>query len=310
MKKLIKPLSVIFAAITMTVPAYAMTSHSFNSTTYTADNKILSTNEKISYITLSDNVYSLFAADDCVYIEYHNIGSKYSYIYCCSNDLKKRTFVAAIPGLAYSLCYYDNSIYYINPVNEDYSINEICSLNIETKTITKHITYNGDIELYGISNGYIYFAAEFSQFTNTKIYKQNINNPQDKKLIYYSSQNYISDYAIGENKLYISNFQAIDVIDLKTGKIINSYDGDYEILGEYKGRLYLFNNGYIYKALENNLVDPVSEKTEFSSNSLYPTTLTGNKIQFTSYNYDTYTYYIYEYDIDNNEWKLLMSYIF
>lgn len=310
MKKLIKPLAIIISAITMTVPAYAITSHSFNSTAYTADNKMLSTNEKISYITLSNNVYGIFTTDDCVYIEYHNVGSNCSYIYRCSNDLKERTLIAAIPGLAYSLCYYDNSIYYINPVKEDYSINEICSLNIDTKTITKHITYNGEIELYGICNGYIYFTARTPYPLSIKIYKQNINNSQDKKLMYYSSKNYISDYAIGENKLYISNFKTIDVIDLKTRKIINSYDNSYELLGEYKGRLYLYNKGYIYKALENNLVEPVSDKTEFLSDNLYPTLMTNNKIQFTSYNYDISTYYIYEYDIDTNKWKLLESYIY
>lgn len=128
--------------------------------------------------------------------------------------------------------------------------------------------------------------------------------------MYYSSKNYISDYAIGENKLYISNFKTIDVIDLKTRKIINSYDNSYELLGEYKGRLYLYNKGYIYKALENNLVEPVSDKTEFLSDNLYPTLMTNNKIQFTSYNYDISTYYIYEYDIDTNKWKLLESYIY
>lgn len=310
MKKIIKPMTVIIAAITMTIPTYGMTSQYFSLTDYIADGKILSTNNKVSSITLSDNAVSICATENCIYIEYHNTGNNYSYIYRCSNDLKEQTPVAAISSFAYSLCYYDNSIYYINPVEGDYSINEICSLNIETKDITKHITYNGDIELYGISNGYIYFSTETSYPINTRIFKQNVNNPQDKKLIYYSSQNYIYDYAIGENKLYISNFKGIDVIDLRTGKIINSYEGDYEIIGEYKGRLYLFNDGTIYKTLENNLTDIVSEKTEYPFVNLHPLSITNGKVQFTTYNYTTYTGYRYEYDIDNNEWTLLTSYTY
>lgn len=308
MKKLIKPLTLIITLITMSLPAYAKTSHNFNNTDYTSDNKILSTNQKISNITLSENVYTICSTDDYIYIEYYNMGDNFSQIYRSSYDLKEQKLIATIPELAYSLCYYDNSLFYINPVEDDYSVNEICSLNIDTKKLTKHITYSGDIELCGISNNYIYFIVDNNEAT--RIYKQNINNPLDKKLIYYSSHDYILKYELGENKLYISTFDAIKSIDLKTSKIVNSYNlnSDYELLGEYNNKLYLYYDGTIYKALENNIIETVSENTENNYADMYPILMTKGKILLSDYNYNTYLYSLYKYDIDNDKWSLITSY--
>lgn len=308
MKKLIKPLTLIITLITMSLPAYAKTSHNFNNTDYTSDNKILSTNQKISNITLSENVYTICSTDDYIYIEYYNMGDNFSQIYRSSPDLKEQKLIATIPELAYSLCYYDNSLFYINPVEDDYSVNEICSLNIDTKKLTKHITYSGDIELCGISNNYIYFIVDNNEAT--RIYKQNINNPLDKKLIYYSSHDYILKYELGENKLYISTFDAIKSIDLKTSKIVNSYNlnSDYELLGEYNNKLYLYYDGTIYKALENNIIETVSENTENNYADMYPILMTKGKILLSDYNYNTYLYSLYKYDIDNDKWSLITSY--
>lgn len=308
MKKLIKPLTLIITLITMSLPAYAKTSHNFNNTDYTSDNKILSTNQKISNITLSENVYTICSTDDYIYIEYYNMGDSFSQIYRSSHDLKEQKLIATIPELAYSLCYYDNSLFYINPVEDDYSVNEICSLNIDTKKLTKHITYSGDIELCGISNNYIYFIVDNNEAT--RIYKQNINNPLDKKLIYYSSHDYILKYELGENKLYISTFDTIKSIDLKTSKIVNSYNlnSNYELLGEYNNKLYLYYDGTIYKALENNIIETVSENTENNYADMYPILMTKGKILLSDYNYNTYLYSLYKYDIDNDKWSLITSY--
>lgn len=308
MKKLIKPLTLIITLITMSLPAYAKTSHNFNNTDYTSDNKILSTNQKISNITLSENVYTICSTDDYIYIEYYNMGDNFSQIYRSSHDLKEQKLIATIPELAYSLCYYDNSLFYINPVEDDYSVNEICSLNIDTKKLTKHITYSGDIELCGISNNYIYFIVDNNEAT--RIYKQNINNPLDKKLIYYSSHDYILKYELGENKLYISTFDTIKSIDLKTSKIVNSYNlnSNYELLGEYNNKLYLYYDGTIYKALENNIIETVSENTENNYADMYPILMTKGKILLSDYNYNTYLYSLYKYDIDNDKWSLITSY--
>lgn len=309
MKKLITPLAVLAATITMSITAYANTSRSFVYTDYTTDNKTLSTDSEISSITLPEDVYDLCVTDDYIYTQNCDLEKETAKIYSYDNNFSNQTLIANIPYYAYDLCYYNNSIYYINPVYEDYSINEICSIDVNTKKVTKHITYSGSIDLYGISNDYMYFVVESYNPQTTRIYRQNINNPLNKSLIYYTSHGYIYDCVLGENKLYLSKNNSIETIDLNTGKIANTYNNSqYVLLEEYNGSLYLAFNNAVYRAVNNNTIELVSENSETADMYTSPNSMAKGKILFTAYDYNASMNYTYQYDIDGDKWTLISSY--
>ena len=138
-----------------------------------------------------------------------------------------------------------------------------------------------------------------------KLYKQNLNNASDKNIL-LSSKNYVSYELLGEKNIYLSINGNLVSININTGKLLNTYNLDYNYtpLCEYNGYLYISYKNKIYKALENNSLSLISENNDIPLQYTLSSSL-NNECALISYSVKREYEVIYIYNLKTNEWKYI-----
>ncbi len=302
MKKIILFLSAILSAILMTSMVYADSGNIFYPFIMNKDGIIYYTGNGAGDIKLPNEADTFYITDDYIYYTVYN---KYDYstvdLYRCNKDFSEKTLLANCSP--YYLFYYNNSIYYTSSI---YNGKVLYSINTETLETKKYLTYTGTLNILSINNDYIYFGAVDSSYYATKLYKMNINDRTDKKLIYLTQKEYIYECFAAGNKIYIDTGTDIKIMDETTGQILNTINYNNLILyiaGQVNGTVYLYDTtGKIYYIDNNNSLQLLAEGTYITNKSdMFGESISNNCIYLYTYDFDNEIYKIYEYSIPENK---------
>lgn len=311
-KLLITILTLIFTGI-MSLCVYGDVSGEFNYYTY-ADGKYYSVSDiagnTTELVNISDKYSGIYVADDYFYFSEENDNNGTD-IYRCDKDLNNTELFISLPPDSCDVQFYNNTIFYNQTIyTADNLYHEFYSINIDTKEKKKYLTYYGYGGIIGISNDYIIYSFDdYDYNVGHKIYKQNINNPSDRKLLLYSNAD-TNVSLLGEKNLYVYLNYTLSAINLNTGKITSTYDISYnsDPICEYKGYLYIAQGNKVYKALENGTLNLISENNDMAMSHkplIIPYRVENAIILFYLREYDgdySTKDHFYSYNIATNKW--------
>lgn len=302
MKKAILFLSAIISVILMSSIAYADSGENFYSMMMNKDGTIYYTGGGAGDVKLPDETDTFYVADDYIYYTDYN-SSSYDTVdlYRCSRDFSQKTLLTSCSSN--DIFYYSNSIYYTVPV---YGGEVLYSMDTDTLETKKYLTYTGELDIYSIENGYIYFAVMDNDYITTKLYKMSVNDNTDKKLLYLTQAENIYECFAAGNKVYIDTFSSMKIMDDKTGQILNAIDYNSDDIyitgfaGQIDGTVYLYDDeGKIYCIDNNNGLQLIAEGEYITAeSSVFCENISNNRIYICAYDYDNYK--IYEYNIPSN----------
>lgn len=311
MKKIFCVAAAIAAAVIMSVAAYADDGYFFAESAMYSEGKLYTNIEDCGDTSLPD-AYTFYVADSYILYVTRNVENRTSVLHCCNKDMTNdRIIVEDIWG-SDKLYYCDNIVYYTYMSN---SKENIYKVDVKTGQSTMLVSYpysEGGVSLSGIENGYLYYSVgNFSN--NSKIYKININNPQDIRLMYLSSKIYAYSVNVENNKLYINTSDSIKVIDTETGKLINSLtDNGSLIAGVYNDTVYLSDDFSVWRIGSDNVLGYMSTNDKLKVNTAVELSIMqDNIIYFTLNPADFYGYIpgngkraVCTFDVLTNKWEI------
>ncbi len=311
MKKLIAGFVLTFLSLLMSVSVYGKTSSDFTDSMY-SDGKLYSFEDfylsSVADVNIPPEYQQFCVTDDYIYlIKEADENQTANNIYRSDKDLKNIEFFASLPDSTSSFMYYDNNIFYENCIyTPDYINNytEILSINTDTKKVTKHLTYCSDsfIFIEDISNDYMIFSIG-----TEKVYKQNIYDPLDKKLILQTGQD-MNCFFAGEKNLYLklAKDNELYAIDIASGKIANKYELEmyYDPICNYNDSLYIFNDDRIDKYSSDGKLEEIPLPEDIDTDNMIHTEYLYegniNVVEHMSAENKTITSI---YSIDENKWS-------
>lgn len=300
MKKAILFLSAILCVILMSSMVYADSGESFHFLIMNSKGTTYYTKEGAGDVKLPDEVEKFYVTDNYIYYTAYGTNGAFKSLYRCNKDFSQKTFLANC-GID-NVVFYDNSIYYTSPENDK---EVLYGINTDTLEIRKYLTYNDYITVCDVNNNYIYFIARDN--TNTrKLYKMNIYDHTDKKLIYLSQAERIYGCIATDNKTYIHTDSCMRILDNSTGQLLNSVFYGYTmyyLAGQSDGTVYLYDgSGKIYYIDENNNMQFLAEGTYIiHSSAMMGENISNNRIYLYTYDFDNENNKIYEYNIPDNK---------
>lgn len=300
MKKAILFLSAILCVILMSSMVYADSGESFHFLIMNSKGTTYYTKEGAGDVKLPDEIQTFYVTDNYIYYTAYDSSGNYKNLYRCNKDFSQKTLFTNCN--IDNVVFYNNSIYYTSPENNK---EVLYSIYTDTLEIKKHLTYTGYIEVLNVSNNYIYFFV--SDDSNvTKLYRMNIYDNTDKKLIYLSKMEHIYECISANNKTYIDTSYCMRIVDNSTGQLLNSVSYGYTmyyLAGQADGTVYLYDgSGKIYYIDENNNLQFLAEGTYITNRStIMGENISNNSIYLYAYDFDNENYKIYEYSIPENK---------
>lgn len=276
MKNFLGLLTAFFTALFISVFVYAADSEPFSSTLMESDGVLYSNYSPIGDVYLPERMADFYVTEDYIYYVYFSENKAEEGIYRCKKDLSDMTLIKN--------CYADNVmyccgiIYYVDHTNDDFDM--LCSIDTDTLQVTKHLTHSNkySLRLYCINSDYIYFSVSDKRIS--KLYRQNINNPVNKKLLYLSKTNNIYNCIVNDKSIYIETSQGITILNKSTGMTTGTGASSIDLIGSIDNKIYACDfSANIYSINEVGTLQEILTITpEKGYNELYTANITGNKI--------------------------------
>lgn len=264
----------------------------------------LYTNSEISKNLNITGLSRFYISDNNVYYLKYNTNTDCLELFSCDKDYKNRKLL--IKRCDFNLKFYNNSVYYLNHnlTNEGYvESTSLYGYNTATGKTTKYITYYGNLYFSGVYNNNLYYYVDCNN-GRTDLYKQNINNINEKNIVF--SSNDLIDWAYNfNNNLYVNSEDKLYIIDTNNNNIIDKYTCYHmsSFICEYKGNTYFEDkeNDAISVLNDNKKIElkySYRDANHFSTDYAFVSSFSEGKIIIEHYVNDYVD--IILYDIDTN----------
>lgn len=312
MKKITGIIIAMAAAVIMSVAAYADDGYFFAESAMYRDGKLYTNIEDCGDVSL-ENAYSFYVTDSYILYVVRNVDERTSVLYCCNRDMTNDRIVLGNVWGSGELYYYDDSVYYKTQSNNE---ENICKVDINTGENTTIVSYPnnyGSGYISGVENGYMYYYMGDYFDKSSRIYRVNLNNTGDKKLIYFTNKTYVYSVFVDNNKLYVNTAEDIKVMDTENGQIVNTLnDNGAVIMGIYNDTVYLSDDYSVWKIGSDNVLGYMSTNNKLNGEDAVGTGVMQDNIIYFTLNPEDFYGYIPEgkekavctFDVLTNTWEI------
>ena len=312
MKKITGIFIAMTAAIIMSVAAYADDGYFFAESAMYRDGKLYTNIEGCGDVSL-ENAYSFYVTDSYILYVVRNADERTSVLHCCNIDMTNDRIVVNDIWGGEDAYYYNDAVYYTKSEEETENIYRVDLNTGENAEIAEHPNSYGWIEIAGIENGCLHYSINDFWTDAFRAYKLNLNNIQDKKLMYYTNKMSTYSAFVDNNKLYINTAEGIKVMDTENGQIVNTLnDNNAVIVGIYNDTVYLSDDYSVWKIGSDNVLGYMSTNDKLNGEDAVGTGVMQDNIIYFTLNPEDFYGYIPEgkekavctFDVLTNTWEI------